>query len=156
MGLDLPAAPAEAADRLSALREGLEATAPVQISGVDGPIPNLLPYIRCADPESESDLQKLNALAEKISGMSRQEQRIFSGVLDAESVNGLDDVLRTADSLDRYELIEGVTSDRALGGWLVEHDQLEVRFPKEVQPYLDYAIRSATCFAAGFLPLFNW
>ncbi len=147
IGLDLPATPTEAADRLSALREGHETTAPVQISGVDGPIPNLLPHIRYADPESESDIQKLNALAEKISGMSRQEQRIFSGVLDAESINGLDDVLRAADSLDRYELIEGVTSDRALGGWLVEHDQLEVRVPKEVQPYLDYAAIGAEYYA---------
>ncbi len=41
IGIDLPAAPAEAADRLSALREGFETTAPVQISGVEGPIPNL-------------------------------------------------------------------------------------------------------------------
>jgi len=147
IGLDLPATPAEVADRLSTLREGLETTAPVQISGVDGPIPNLLPYIQNADPESESDLQKLNALAEKISGMSRQEQRIFSGVLDAESINGLDDVLRAADSLGRYELIEGVTSDRALGGWLVEHDRLEVKFPKEVQPYLDYAAIGAEYYA---------
>ena len=103
------------------------------------PIANLTGYVRCANLEEGADIQKLNLLALRISDMSPQERQLFSGALDAESVNGLDDVLRIASSLGRYEMIEGVTSDRALGGWLVEHDQLEVTFPKEVQPYLDYA-----------------
>ena len=40
--------------------------------------------------------------------------------------------------MGQYEFIEGVTSDKELGGWLVEHGQAKVEFPKEVWPYLDY------------------
>ena len=53
--------------------------------------------------------------------------------------NGLDDVLRIASNLGQYEFIEGVTSDKELGGWLVEHGQAGVEFPEAVRPYLDYA-----------------
>ena len=63
----------------------------------------------------------------------------MSGALDAESINGLDDVLRVASSLDQYEFIEGATSDKELGGWLVEHGLAGVDFPEAVRPYLDYA-----------------
>ena len=128
---------------------------PVQIEEAVCPVANLTGHVRCADLEEGADIQKLNLLALRINNMSPQAQQLFSGALDAESVNGLDGVLRIAGGLGQYEIIEGVTSDRTLGGWLVEHDQLEVKFPKEVQPYLDYAAIGAEYYAnhgGAYLP----
>ena len=110
---------------------------PARIVGDSSPIPNLTQYIRCADVEEAADIRKLNVLAEMVDRMSTEEQRTFSGALDAESVNGLDDVLNIASSLGQYEFLEGITSDKELGGWLVEHGQAGVDFPEEVRPYLN-------------------
>lgn len=109
------------------------------ITHVSSPVESLSRYLVYTSILDFSDLSRLNALAEKVDSMSQQERWLFSGALDTESVGGLDDILRIADSLDRYEIIEGVTSDRGLGGWLVENDQLDVDIPKDVRPYLDYA-----------------
>lgn len=138
IGLELPTTYAEAANRLSALREGLDRPAPVQISGVSGPVPNLYPYIQQAGLESEAEIQKLNALAEKIDRMTPLEQQIFSGALEAENAARLDNVLSIADSLEQYELLPQIKTDEELGRFLVETSS-ELSFPKEVQPYLDYA-----------------
>ena len=81
-------------------------------------------------------------------GISVERQHTLSGALDAESINGLDDVLRVTSSLDQYEFIEGVTSDKALGGWLVEHGLAGVDFPETVRPYLDYAGIGAEYYAS--------
>jgi len=112
---------------------------PVRIVGTDCPAGSLVQYIKCADLDSEADIQKLDQLAKQVDGMSAQEQQVFSGALDAESINGLDDVLRVASSLSQYELIEGVTTNKELGGWLVENGMAGVDIPAQVRPYLDYA-----------------
>ena len=124
IGLKLPATSAEVQETLSQLRDGLGPTASIRISGVVGDVCSLHKYIQRADLESTDDLSRLNQLANMVDRMSAQEQHILSGALDAESINGLDDVLRVASSLGQYEFIQGVTSDKALGGWLVEHGQI--------------------------------
>ena len=137
--LSLPAANDDVKRTLSTLRDGLEPNAPVRISGVCGNAYSLHGYIRQANLENEDDLQKLNQLAKLFDGIGVEQQEFFSGALDAESINGLDDVLRVASSLAQYEFIEGVTTDKELGGWLVEHGLAGVDFPEQVRPYLDYA-----------------
>ena len=137
--LRLPAGPADVKRTLSTLRDGLEPDAPVRISGVCGNAYSLHGYIRQANLENEDDLQKLNQLAKLFDGIGVEQQEFFSGALDAESINGLNDVLRVASSLAQYEFIEGVTTDKELGGWLVEHGLAGVDFPEQVRPYLDYA-----------------
>lgn len=119
----------------------------LKVTHVDSPIENLGHYLVYTPILDFSDLSKLNTLAEKVDSMSQQEQRLFAGALDTESVNGLGDILRIAGSLDQYEMIKGVTSDRELGGWLVENDRLDVSFPEAVRPYLDYAAIGAGYYA---------
>ncbi len=119
----------------------------LKVTHVDSPVKNLGHYLVYMPILDFSDLSRLNTLAEKIESMSQQEQRLFSGALDAESINDLGDILRIADSLGQYEIIEGVTSDRGLGGWLVENEQLDVSFPEAVRPYLDYAAIGAGYYA---------
>ena len=142
--LRFPASPEEVQSALSELEQYSE---PAKITNVEHPIERLLGYIRNADLSSETDIQDLNALAERVNSMNQQEQRIFVGALDAESINGLKDVCRVAESLDQYEFIAGVNTDRELGGWLVEHDRLGVAFPEEVRPYLDYIAIGAEYYA---------
>lgn len=135
--LSLPATPeseAEAFGRLGSISTDVSS---IHIEAAASSIQNLPQYINPLDLNG-TDYEKLKWLAGQIEGMTQLEQQIFYGALDAESINGLDDILRVADSVNTYELIEGVSSDRNLGGYLVENNLLDVKFPKEVQPYLDY------------------
>ena len=113
--------------------------APAYIVGGEGPAEALTGYISRDDLYSEDGVEKLNRLAGLVDTMELEAQKVFAGALRAESINGLDDVLRVASNLGQYEFIEGVTTDKELGGWLVEHGKAGVDFPKEVWPYLDYA-----------------
>ena len=134
----LPAAPDMIWPMLTELDRCSVSGGPARITGTSLFL-NLAQYISGADLEEEADIRRLNVLAGMVDGMSVKDQQLLSGALDAESVNGLDDVLRIASSLGQYEFIEGVTTDKELGGWLVEHGKAGVDFPKEVWPYLDYA-----------------
>ena len=113
--------------------------APAYIVGGEGPAEALIGYISRDDLYSEDGVEKLNRLAGLADTMDLEAQKVFAGALRAESINGLDDVLRAASNLGQYEFIEGVTTDKELGGWLVEHGKAGVEFPEEVRPYLDYA-----------------
>ena len=119
----------------------------VHIVGGEGFAEKLVGYISTDDLFSETGIQKLNQLSEVVDAMDHATQQIFVGALRAESVNGVNDVLRIASSLEQYEFIEGVTSDKELGGWVVEHGLSDVNFPKETWPYLDYAGLGAKFYA---------
>lgn len=92
-----------------------------------------------ADLTTAGGIQKLNRLAEIVDAMDLPAKKVFAGALRAESVFNLDDVLRTAASLEQYEIIEGVTSVKELGVWLVEHGSVGVDLLNAVKPYLDYS-----------------
>lgn len=111
----------------------------VHIVGGEGFAEDLVGYISTNDLFSETGVQKLNQLSEMVDTMGHAAQRVFVGALRTERVNGVDDILRIASSLEQYEFIEGVTSDKELGGWVVEHGLADVNFPKKTWPYLDYA-----------------
>ena len=113
--------------------------APANVIRGEGFAQILTGYIKRDDLFSKTGVQKLNQLSGIVDGMDSAAQELFSGALHTESINSLDDVLRVAASLEQYEFIEGVTSNKELGGWLVEHGLAGVDFPKEVWPYLDYA-----------------
>jgi len=146
VSLRLPASQDEEIRAFSKLDEISDDVGSTRITGATCYMPNLAQYIKSADVNGP-DYEKLKRLAEQLNGMSERERHIFSGALDAESINGLDDVLHIADDLESYELIEDVLCDRDLGGWLVEHDLLGVNFPKAVRPYLDYVAIGAEYYS---------
>lgn len=117
----------------------------VQIAGVNSPVSNLGSYISHANIHDPNDLEKLNTLAGKISQMKNRERLIFSGALDAESINGLDDVLKLTGHLNDYVLLPNIGSDMELGHILV--DTGYKNFPESVQPYLDYQAIGAEYYA---------
>lgn len=143
--LDLPATPAEVSEAFSWFeRLGVDPSA-VRIAGVNSPVPNLGPYILRANIHEPAEMKKLNELAEAIEQMDDREWDIFAGALDAESINGLDDVLKISKRLGDYIILPNVKTDTELGRILV--DTGYKNFPENVQPYLDYRAIGAEYYA---------
>ena len=143
--LDLPATPAEVSEAFSWFeRLGVDPSA-VRIAGVNSPVPNLGPYILRANIHDPAEMKKLNELAEAIEQMDDREWDIFAGALDAESINGLDDVLKISKRLGDYIILPNVKTDTELGRILV--DTGYKNFPENVQPYLDYRAIGAEYYA---------
>ena len=143
--LDLPATPAEVSEAFSWFEWiGVEPSA-VRIAGVNSPVPTLGQYILRADIHDPAEMKKLNELAEAIEQMDDREWDIFAGALDAESINGLDDVLKISKRLGDYIILPNVKTDTELGRILV--DTGYKNFPENVQPYLDYRAIGAEYYA---------
>lgn len=113
-------------------------TSPIRIIETLSNVYNLHGYIRNMDIEQPGALDRLGELAQKLQTMSRDDCLKYEGVLDANSVNGIDDVLRLANKLDDYTVLPDVSTGSALGKYLVEHNV--GNFPESVRPYLDYQI----------------
>jgi hypothetical protein len=113
-------------------------TSPIRIIETLSNVYNLHGYIRNMDIEQPEALDKLGELAQKLQTMSRDDCLKYEGALDANSVNGIDDVLRLATKLDDYTVLPEVSTGSALGKYLVEHNV--GNFPESVRPYLDYQI----------------
>ena len=141
--IPFPATMEQVRDELGGLDTGSQ---PLFIRG-SGPVWHFEDRLDQADLVQETGVQKLNQLANLVDAMDLAAQKVFAGALRAESINGLDDILEVASSLSRYEFIEGVTTDKELGGWLVEHGMTGVDFPEAVRPYLDYAGIGAAYYA---------
>ncbi len=132
--LRLPATPSDIAEAYSKLDQinGDERT--THITDVISEAVFLDRFLRGKHPDS---FDELNELAQKLERMNEQELRAFDGALNAESINGIGDLLRIADSLEAYVFISGVTTEKELGRFLV--DSGYKGFPENVRPYLDYA-----------------
>ena len=132
--LHFPTTPAEIGEayaKLNALNSGKT----TRLIDIVSPAKKLKNYLLRIDLDGPDMIEKLNRLAEKVDAMDDTKAAIFTGALDSENVNGLDDILYIADALDDYTIIKGVTSDRELGEYLIEHGFLQC--PEELRPYLD-------------------
>lgn len=135
--LPLPATPGEIGGVYAALDE-ISTEAPTVIDSVDcTKVPNIHRYLRSANLD---DLNKLNQLAERINGMTNQERWKFSGALDANSINGLDDILSLMDHLDEYILIPNVNTDTELGRYMAAANAIltDPLFLEKICDYLDF------------------
>ena len=145
IGLPFPTTMDEVNRAVSELKTEDDPAGRIQITVADSPVPNLMNYIKRADPENEGDIQKLNALAGRIDRMDSRQCALFAGALDAESINGLDDVLKLSGHLGDYVLLPNITSDVELGRFLVDTGYKD--FPEAVRPYLDYRAIGAEYYA---------
>ena len=132
--LHLPATPAGVSDVYAKLDQISKKEKLTRIASVVSDSKFLERYFRdkLLDP-----LDELNELAERLDGMDEQQLLTFEGALNAESINGLEDILHIADSLEDYLFIHGVTTEKELGEFLVASGYKE--FSEAVKPYLDYA-----------------
>ena len=144
--LHLPATQDEIDEKLACLDDYAEdLSKPVEIRDVDCEIIGVRQYLRMADLSREGELERLNTLAGMIAGMDERQRNTLWGALDAESINGLNDVLRVAEHMDDYIFLPGLTSDIELGRFLVDTGYKD--FPEDVQPYLDYRAIGAEYYA---------
>ena len=132
--LHLPATPADVGDVYAKLDQISKKEKLTHIASVVSDSKFLERYFRdkLLDP-----LDELNELAERLDSMDEQQLLTFEGALNAESINGLEDILHIADSLEDYLFIHGVTTEKELGEFLVASGYKE--FSEAVKPYLDYA-----------------
>lgn len=145
VNLDLPATPAEIGEAFSWFeRIGVDLST-VRIAGVNSPVPTLGQYILRADIHDPGQMKILNELADSIGQMDDREWDIFAGALNAESINGLGDVLQLSKRLGDYIILPNVKTDTELGRILV--DTGYKNFPEAVQPYLDYRAIGAEYYA---------
>ena len=133
--LKLPATPADIGETYAKL-DALDCGGTTRLTGAVSHARKLENYLRGIDLASPGVTEKLNRLAVRINALDESEAALFTGALDAESVNGLGDILQIANSLDDYTIIKEVASNQELGGYLVEHGFLQC--PEELRPYLDY------------------
>jgi len=133
--LRLPATPGEVGEAFGWLDE-IDTEAPTKIIDIVSNIPNLFRYLCHADIDAEGMLGKFQEIAVKTNGLTKEQSQILTGALDAESINGPDDILSVIDRLDEYAFIPNVTCDKELGGYLVDRGYMDV--PSRIRPYLDY------------------
>lgn len=129
--LDLPTSPAEMGEAYAVLDSIDSENLDTRISATISSVPNLKRYI-----QEHDSLKQLDTLAAVINKMSDRDAAIFSGTLDMESVNGIEDVTRIANNLQDYELFPDVTTPRELGIYLVESGDVDIH--ESAWPYLDY------------------
>ena len=134
--LELPAASSQVEEIDIRLDDICSGEGNFRISDVKSSVKGLWQFIRSADLLDPEDLEKLNRLSRQIDAMSEKERQIFAGALLSECISNLNDVLRTVGCIGQYEIITGVTCDRELGGYLVEHGKIDC--PEHLKPYLDY------------------
>ncbi len=113
--LNLPAPPAKINYAFSELDKISSDTSTTKIVDVVSNVYNLNDYLKSADVEQPGILDKIGELARILQTMDRDSCLKFEGVLDANSVNGIDDILRLSESLDQYTLIHDAASGSTLG-----------------------------------------
>jgi hypothetical protein len=143
--LKLPASPAEIGEAFSELNAISSDASTTKITEAISNVYNLSGYLKNVDIEKPGELEKFTALAVKLQTMDRDSCLKFEGVLDANSVNGIDDILRLSDMLDEYVLLPDAANGSTLGKYLVNNGI--VAFPESVQPYLDYQIIGSEFYA---------
>ena len=134
--LQLPATPAEIGETWGWLDNISDDIASTRIIGAISDVRNIGQYVNNADVNDSNQMKKLNRIGEITDTLDLDECRLLEGALDAESVNGLDDVIAIGEHLDQYLYIPHVTNDRELGICLVTHGVKP--FDESVRPYLDY------------------
>ena len=135
--LQLPATPAEIGEAWSWLDEISTDVSSTQIKGAISDVWNIGKYLKNTDINVPDQMDKLNRIAEIVGRLDRDECHTFEGALDAESINGLDDIIAIGENLDRYLYIPQVTTHQELGIFLVNHGIKP--FDDSFCPYLDYS-----------------
>ena len=109
-------------------------------------LPNMKNYLQHVDVLDSDAHDSLRQIFEDVSTMTEEELDTLAAALDAESINGLDDMLLIEQSLDAYTFWPDVTTDRELGVYLVESNY--VWASPDIASYVDYAMLGASYYAA--------
>lgn len=100
----------------------------MRIQDAEGPSKKLVKYLRHAELEWQTGVDKLNRLARRFDSMDSETRELFFAVLDARITSSIYNVMNTLADFDQYELVHGVSTDQELGKWLVEQGMAGVYF----------------------------
>ncbi len=139
--LGFPTTSGQVRETVSRLSEGAPQNAPVRVIGVRGAAAGIINYAREADLRDETDALKINALAARFEAMTVEQLRLSIAALRLEYPGGLNDALRIADRLDRYEIFPEISNDEELGRFLVDTAPVAGKyfFPEAARHDLDYS-----------------
>ena len=108
-------------------------------------LPNIKNYLGRVDVLEEETHETLRQIFEDVSTMTEEELDTFAAALNAESINGLDDILLIEQSLDAYCFYPDVTTDEELGRYLVDGGYVNVS--EEVERYVNFSMLGADYYA---------
>lgn len=85
-----------------------------------------------------SSLSELNQLAEKIDELADCDYAKLGAVLESESCMTIAGILEIIDELDRFDLLDGIDTDYAIGEYFAEVGDLLHGIPDHIQRYFDF------------------
>ena len=108
----------------------------VTIQGAASEVMNLGLYLSGVDLAAEGEVERIDQLAERLEQMSEVDCDKFSGMLDANSISGTEDILNLTERLDDYTVLPNCSSPRSIGRYLVDCGAFPV--PEKLTGYIDY------------------
>ena len=147
--LSFPATtPAEKADVAATMESLKSMSKTVTIQGAASEVMNLGLYLSGVDLAAEGEVERIDQLAERLEHMSEVDCDKFAGMLDANSISGIRDILRLTEHLDDYVILPGCGSAQSIGKYLVGCGAFPV--PEKLIGYINYeAVGIEFCDAHG-------
>ena len=147
--LSFPATtPAEKADVAATMESLKSMSKTVTIQGAASEVMNLGLYLSGVDLATDGEVDRINQLAERLEHMSEVDCDKFVGMLDANSISGMKDILQLTGRLDDYVILPGCGSAQSIGKYLVGCGAFLV--PEKLVGYINYeAVGIEFCDAHG-------
>ena len=92
----------------------------VTIQGAASEVMNLGLYLSGVDLAAEGEVERINQLADRLEHMSEVDCDKFAGMLDANSISGMKDILQLTGRLDDYVILPGCGSAQSIGKYLMD------------------------------------
>ena len=108
----------------------------VTIQGAASEVMNLGLYLSGVDLATDGEVDRINQLAERLEHMSEVDCDKFAGMLDANSISGMKDILQLTGRLDDYVILPGCGSAQSIGKYLVGCGAFPV--PGKLIGYINY------------------
>ena len=135
--LSFPATtPAEKADVAATMESLKSMSKTVTIQGAASEVMNLGLYLSGVDLAAESEVERINQLADRLEHMSEVDCDKFAGMLDANSISGTKDISQLTERLDDYVILQGCGSAQSIGKYLVGCGAFPV--PEKLIGYINY------------------
>lgn len=110
--------------------------AQIRAAEVQSPLPKLTELLTGVSVGNDQALKEINFLGNALESFTDDELARFTAAIEASSVRTIPDIINAIGNLERYANFPGVTTNRELGKYIVEHGMK--LFPESAVPYLDY------------------
>ena len=112
--------PAEKEDVTATMEKLKSISRTVTIQGAASEVMNLGQYLKGIDLAAEGELERIDQLAERLEHMSEVDCDKFAGMLEANKVSGIKDILQLTEHLDDYVILPGCSSAQSIGKYLMD------------------------------------